>query len=508
MKQRPSPKDHEEDQKIINLLKDLGASRVEYPSEFSGARRSSFITQVEQLQTNEEKLSSRALFIKWLKSLVNVRAEQPPELLASRPAEFISQIEKLNAEMVEEEISAKDKEIIKVLANLTFFEANYPPKLLAARRSAFIRHIKWAVAINLLKVLRTSLQNILRYKINIPTRPSLKLLKMSLVVAGLIMVGFIGSQLFGNNEKSLKPSPSQVVAQPALVFPTNTYQAAGVICKQDDHTPPCTQKELDPSQDLAYPGNGLARPAVSKDAMRGRNGVYKAVYVNDGRRGDSWVSDSADSWIKIDLGKATTFNTVSFQKGSVVSLKDSNPGQFVIAVAISDVYADGDSRNDFVEYAQVFNSEKTGFSGALSDAETIRALFSSVKARYVKITFKKANTAIEEVKVFILRPSTLAGHPTRKPKDDEPSIASTPISTNTLVPMASATPIPTDTLQPTETSIPTLTNTPPPTDTPVPLPTNTPPSIDTVTAVPTVLPTGTLDPVVSIRDTPVGLTLP
>ena len=174
MKQRPSPKDHEEDQKIINLLKDLGASRVEYPSEFSGARRSSFITQVEQLQTNEEKLSSRALFIKWLKSLVNVRAEQPPELLASRPAEFISQIEKLNAEMVEEEISAKDKEIIKVLANLTFFEANYPPKLLAARRSAFIRHIKWAVAINLLKVLRTSLQNILRYKINIPTRPSLK----------------------------------------------------------------------------------------------------------------------------------------------------------------------------------------------------------------------------------------------------------------------------------------------------------------------------------------------
>ena len=507
MKKRPSPKDQEEDQKIINLLKDLGSSRVEYPPEFSGASRSSFITQVEQYKTIEEKLSLRAQFIKWLKGFVRVRVEQSPELLASRPAEFASQIEKLNAVKLKEGISSKDKEIIKVLSNLSSFEANYPPKLFSARRSAFIRQIKWVVAINLLKELRTSLQDILRYKISIPTKPSLKLLKTSLVVAGFIVVWFIGSQLFGNHEKSLKPSPSQVVSQPVLVSPTNTYQAAGVICKQDDQTPPCPPQELDPSHDLASQGNGLAQPAVSKDAMPSRNGVHKAVYVNDGRRGDSWVSNSADSWIKIDLGEATTINTVSFQKGSVGTSEDGNPGQFVIAVAMSDFYSDGDSRNDFVEYAQVFNSDKTGFSGALSDAETIRALFPPVKARYVKLTFKQAHAAIQEVKVFMLRSSTVAGHPTRKPKDDEPSIASTPISTNTRMPMASETPIPTNTLQPTDTSVPTLTYTQQPTDTPVPLPTNTPPSVATDTPLPTVLPTNTEDPVVS-GDSPVVITLP
>ena len=69
-------------------------------------------------------------------------------------------------------------------------------------------------------------------------------------------------------------------------------------------------------RDLADHGNGLARPAVSNDVLSNNDKVHEAAYVNDGSSSASWVSKSAYSWIKIDLGKPTTINSVSLQKGN------------------------------------------------------------------------------------------------------------------------------------------------------------------------------------------------
>jgi hypothetical protein len=218
--------------------------------------------------------------------------------------------------------------------------------------------------------------------------------------------------------------------------------------------------------------------------------------VNDGRGGASWVSKSAYSWIKLDLGKATTINSVSLQKGSLGSSDGNNPGQFVIAVALSDVYTDGNSSNDYTEYAQVFNSEETGFSGIISNAQTIRTLFPPVKARFVRITFEKAGAAIDEVGVFMVQPDA---HPTSLAQDDLTEVTATLVPTNTLflmdtgtpsptstgLPTGTRTPLPDDTALPTDTSVAIPTATPYPSSTPIPLPTNTLPPADTATPVPT-----------------------
>jgi hypothetical protein len=218
--------------------------------------------------------------------------------------------------------------------------------------------------------------------------------------------------------------------------------------------------------------------------------------VNDGRSGASWVSKSAYSWIKIDLGKVTTINSVSLQKGSLGSSHDNNPGQFVIAVALSDVYRDGNSSNDDTEYAQVFKSKQAGFSGMISNTETVRTLFPPVKARFVKITFQKAGAAINEVGVFMVQP---AAHPTSMSQDDLPEVTATLVPTNTLFLMDTGTPSPTGTWLPTGTHTPLPadtalpTGTPYPSDVPFPLPTNTLPPADTATPIPTI-PLPTVEP--------------
>jgi len=279
--------------------------------------------------------------------------------------------------------------------------------------------------------------------------------------------------------------------------------------------PPCPPRELAASQDLADQANGVARPAISNDASSSDGGFHKAAYVNDGRGGASWVSNSADSWIKIDLGHVTTIDSVSLQKGSVGSSEGNDLGQFVIAVALSDVYADGNSSNDYTEYAQVFNSEQLGFNGMVRNAETIRTLFPPIKARFVKMTFKKAGVAIEKVGVFMVPPPVPAEQPTRSPQQDVPGAAwtstltNTPGSFDTMTSEPTGTRLPTDTLNPvaTDTQLPTDTSLPPPTDTrlpsdtPIPSPTNTlrpastatpvptnPLSLDTPTLLPTVAP--------------------
>lgn len=314
----------------------------------------------------------------------------------------------------------------------------------------------------------------------------------------LVAAVFLGS-LFALTRSSFTSSPLEVavttptavlptstaVTTSTAVLPTSTSEAAITICQPDDQASPCQPVELDPSQDLADPRNGVARPAVSKDARP----AHEAKYVNDGRGDTSWVSNSADSWIKLDLGQVRTINMVSLEKEN--SAQDNDLGSFVIAVALSDVYVDGDSSNDDRVYTPVFDSEQAGFSGTVSQAEMINILFSPVEARFVKITFEREGAVIEEVGVFMVELPVLTGQPTGTPRDDLPGIILT--RTPTDVPddppanTPAATAAPSQTLLPTNTQPPADTATPVPTD---PLPTTevTPTAIEPTASLPTVQP--------------------
>jgi F5/8 type C domain/Protein of unknown function (DUF3060) len=422
--------------------------------------------------TSSEHEEQDREIIKLLEELGTFKSTYPPELLTARRGAFQARVEQLETVEFGEELSAEDQEIVKLLGNLRSVHSEYPPQLLAARRSAFMRQLERAETTSLLEKFRVSIQRLFQSNRTTPTESSPGFMRISLVVASLVAAVFIGSLFFRGAEGSFQPSPSQAVAAPTHPLPTSTGEGAILICKPVDQTPSCPPGELDPSQNLADPGNGPAQPAVSKDMRSNPDGVLKAAYVNDGRDGTSWVSTSADSWIKIDLGTVRTINTVSLRKGSPGSSQEYNPGQFVIAVALSDVYADGNSRDDSIEYAQVFDSEQTGFRGAVSQAETIQTQFPPVKARFVKITFEKAGVAIEEVGVFLVQPPELAKQPTRTPPYDVPGVTLT--STNILLAMDTATSVP---WLLSDTAVPV------PTDTPTPLPINTLPPTATSTPI-------------------------
>src|SRR5215217_6394974 len=122
-----SPQNQDEDQEIINLLKDLGALKSEYPPELFAARRAAFVAQVEQLRNAKVQHSSKEQFIKRLKLLSSTNNEYPPELLSARREVFIAQIEQLTPVEVKEELSSMDQAIIKLFGNLKSVETEYPP---------------------------------------------------------------------------------------------------------------------------------------------------------------------------------------------------------------------------------------------------------------------------------------------------------------------------------------------------------------------------------------------
>jgi hypothetical protein len=505
MKPKSSPQDQKHDQAIIELLKVLGASKVEYPPELLTSRRAAFVAQVEHKSKEGVKagMPSRQEFLGHLEEVGAHQVPYPPELLAARRAAFIAQVEQLTP--VREELTAKDQELIQSIKKIKSFDPEYAPKTFAARRAAFRRQIAWAGEISLLDALHSSIERLFNFRLQIPAIPALNVMRTSLVVASLLVAIFIGSLLSRSQPPLATSSPSAQGEVAMLTQPvaTSTEKLAAVICQPGSQPPLCLAQEFDPSQDLTFAGNGSARPAVAKDTMPGYGELHKAAYANDGRYGPgtTWVSKSAYSWIKIDLGKPTPINTVTFGRDRLGNLNDGDPGQFVIAVALhDDVYADGVSTNDLVEYTPVFNSKDAGYDGVVAGSETIRAQFAAVTARYVKITFEKPGTAIDEVEVFMARPPAPGASPTRKPRDEVHILVAAP--TRTPFPVSTATAIPTNTVAPTDTPVPP-SNTPVPTDTSTPRPTRTPVPTDTSPPVPTDTMAPTATPVPVSTNTPV-----
>lgn len=446
---------------------------------------------------------------KLLKEMESQKAAYPPELLSARRAAFLNQLAQRKQVEIEEEPSPSDQEIITLLSNLKSFESKYPSHLMAARRSAFANQVAMTNRVSTWDSLRASVRN--WWIRHIETTPSSTgtWLRTSLVVGVLALAAFAGFLSYGNRDQTMmaaSPAPGGQV-QSGRVLTTDNRETT-IICKPGFEPPLCLAGEANKDQGLAFQGNGSAQPAVAKDTMPGFNGNYHASYINDGLYGpgSSWISRSHNSWIKIDLGKTTTIDTVEFGRDRLGKYNDRSPGQFVISMALTDnIYADGNSSNDDLEYTQVYNSEQDGFNGTISGPETVSVRFDPQMARYIKITFEKAGTAIDEVQAFMLQPPVLVSNPTRTPRDEEPedtptplptntrpptaTATATPVPTNTLLPTSTATPLPTNTPLPTSTPLPTNTATTPPTDTPpataTPLPTNSPPSTATAETIPT-----------------------
>ena len=507
-----------EEQAVIRLLKGLKSVKADYPPKMLAKRRAAFIRQVAQWEKAEvEQVSSLQdrNVIKLLKGLKSNEFTYPTKMLAKRRTAFIKQIAKWEKVEVGEEQPLQSQDLISLLESLKPIKSEYPRELLAKRRSAFIDQVLQHNKSNWWETLRANIHDKL---INLTKPQGFRLtasMLVTLVVVSFIVVTSLGSLIFANRDQLAVSynnlSSTGGISKPHLATPTSALELVAAICKPGRVPPLCPAKTFNRSRDLTFQGNGFARAAVAKDTLPEYQGIiYKASNVNDGFYGSgaSWVSYSANSWIKIDLGQTTTISMVTFGKDRLRSFIGHDPGQFSIAVALTDnVYANGDSTNDNNEYQQIFDSRTVGFTGMVSGSETVQVSFKPVLARYIKITVTNPEKAIDEVEVFYnpvdqSSASAEIGKANESVNSQLPSHNYTP----TNVPSLTKTPNDTPTLVPTSTPTPKPTNTPTrtPTDTPLPIPT------DTLTAVPTdtPIPTDTLTPVPTDTAAPTDTPIP
>jgi hypothetical protein len=439
--------------------------------------------------------------IKLLQELNSKRTEYPANLLAARRAAFLEKVAKYAQPATDPGITMNDHEFIDLLEGLKSTYGEYPPELFTQRRALFVKQVSNVSRVSLWNMVRSKIQTLFARRTGFPRTLSIHLLRPSAIVLFMALAAYVGFVFYGNRHQSLSTSPlpdGLPMIDSALATPTVELKT---MCKDGYMPPLCLAKEFDNSHDLTFQGNGLARPAVAKDTLPGYGDIHLASYVNDGLYGPgaSWVSNSPNSWIKIDLGKTTAINTVTFGRDRLGELNDRNPGRFVIEMAVSDdVYAHGNSDNDEHEYVKVYDSQQSGFTGVIPKSQTVLTQFSLVEARFIKITFENAGTAIDEVEAFVSPPPLPGGGPSTAAANILILNTFTPTPVNSPIP--SFTAIPTDTmLPPTETETPLPTDTPIPTETETPLPTDTPIPTDTLipmqteTLVP--IPTDTASPI-------------
>jgi hypothetical protein len=448
--------------------------------------------------------------LKVLKEMESLQSQYPEELLTARRASFLDQVVQATPAQAQEQPASQDQKVIDQLKRLGSVPVKYPPRLLAVRRLAYVSRIAWLNFVSLWAAMWLAVQKWIPVQAYTARIPALRALPASLLAASLVVAVFAGYLFYENNDHSSQSPRAQTGTVHSGRNVTADTREVKIICKSGALPPLCLAGEFKKDNALTYQGNGTARPAVAKDTMPGPGELHKASYINDGLYGPgaSWISNSRNSWIKIDLGKATKINTVTFGRDRLGKLSGHNPGKFVVSLALADnVYANGNSNNDNKEYQPVYSSDQAGFSGTISGADTVTAQFDPQVARYIKISFENKGTAIDEVEAFMAQPPVAASAPDHK---DKPSVDSpAPLATNTSYPSDTATsqPVDTDTPVPTDTSVPSDTATPLPSATPIPtstpVPTST--SIPTNTVVPsdTALPEPTDTPVPPDTDTPV-----
>ena len=175
----------------------------------------------------------------------------------------------------------------------------------------------------------------------------------------------------------------------------------GSLSCQSGYSPSqCSYQGFDTAGDLAFSG-GVAASGQASSTISGYPTIHNAPFLNDGRYGNgkSWISDTANSFITIDLGLVQMFDQIKFGRDRLGGFDDRDPGQFKIELSL-----DGSSYTNLVSDSSLF-----GFNGFINGADTVKVDFTSASAQYVKITFANAGTAIDEIEVSnIPEPGSLA----------------------------------------------------------------------------------------------------
>ena len=403
-----------------------------------------------------------------LEELKSVPMEYPRELLARRRADFLEKLGRLEKHSVTDSSVLDEEAIIEVLGGLRQVRDKYPPLLLAKRRAIFIEQLEKHHKSDWMEIITSAIRNGF-VSIKVASRSMSSDFYRSFILVSLLTAVFAGILIFGKDSRFTAFSGTHLmereISQPIQVTPTGSSGIKKMTCAPDSASAPCLAHGFTESPDQT-----------------------------------SWVSRTANSWIKIDMGQIAGINRVELDRNN----SGGSTGDFIISVA----QADG-------QYQEVYDSESDNFAQPVLGMETIQISFDPVPARYVKVTVVDAGIVINEVRAFSV---SIPPSPNQSEEDTdglplpivEPS--GTPVPTDTRwpthtpvptgTPTPTDTPLPTDTRWPTDTPIPP-TSTPTPTDTPLPTdtqwPTDTPVPTSTPAPTDTPVPTDTRWP----TDTPV-----
>jgi hypothetical protein len=350
-------------------------------------------------------------------------------------------IEKFNVRNFD---SLENENFIEILENLQPVKAEYPSILMAKQRSAFLAQAEnqrrggWAA------FLHAAIQKILNFTPRVPEGTMMNAFRRALIVAGVIAVAYAGILIYGNRDQAaqpVKPEPTLAeLAQPVLMSPTATDEILQTTCSPESTSSICSTYGFDKNSDEA-----------------------------------TWISKSADSWIRIDTGRTAIINMVEFDKKRL----DSPTGEFIVSVALSEN-----------KYKPVFDSKFDDSAETDPDSGIVRISFGPELARYVMITVSEPGTEINEVRAFAMKPpaSPVPSQVSRNTKEPPvPTIKSsnTPLPTRTKTATPTSTPTPSSTSTATSTTTPLPSSTPTATYTGTPFPSSTPTATYTSTPLPT-----------------------